>query len=247
MKPKHHSDCPTGTNPLEEIRIRRLQAGDCLERLTGMLHRAFSRLGEMGVPCACVTQSPEVTRQRVERGDCFVAMCGDRMVGTISLYAPDAASATRHYRDCGVATARQLGVDPQFQGRGLGTALLQLAERWARNRGYARLALDTPEPATHLIDYYHGQGFSVVERLQFAGRPYRSVIFAKALGRQKAGAARLVCRHGAHRLCAAGAIRHRHLISPAVRALRAGTMRHRLHLGRHYSTPVASKAALTRP
>ena len=29
----------------EHLRLRRLQAGDCVEQLTGMLHRAFSRIG----------------------------------------------------------------------------------------------------------------------------------------------------------------------------------------------------------
>jgi GNAT superfamily N-acetyltransferase len=152
-----------------------------MKQLTGMLHRAFSRLGEMGISCSCVNQAPAVTRRRVTGGDCFVAVSGHRIVGTITLYAPDTVSEGRYYRDARVASARQLGVDPQFQGLGVGVALLHLAESWARRHGYARLALDTPEPADHLIGYYQRQGFQVVERLHFSGRPYRSVIFAKSL------------------------------------------------------------------
>jgi len=102
-------------------------------------------------------------------------------VGTITVSGPDARSESRNYRDAGAASAGQFGADPQFQGQGIGSALPRLAERWARSNRYAQLALDTPEPARHLIIYYHRQGFRVMETLQFAGRPYASVIFAKAL------------------------------------------------------------------
>jgi GNAT superfamily N-acetyltransferase len=171
----------------DHIRLRPLRAGDCLEQLTGMLHRAFSRLGEMGISCTCVDQSTEVTRQRIARGECYVALSGEQVVGTVTLYPPDAHSESRHYRTATVASVRQLGVDPQFQGTGVGAALLRLAEQWAQSRGYETLALDTPEQAGHLVDYYHRLGFRVIDRLQFSGRPYRSVVFAKSLPKRAAG------------------------------------------------------------
>lgn len=176
------------------LRLRRLRQGDCVDQLTGMLHRAFSRLGEIGVPCSCVNQAPEVTRWRIARGDCFVAVSGERVVGTLTLCGPDATSDCRHYRDARAASVRQLGVDPHFQGKGIGTALLYLAEHRARRLGYGRLVLDTPEAAHHLIDYYHRQGFQVVETLQFSGRPYRSVVFAKSLAHHVASDRRPSCR-----------------------------------------------------
>lgn len=202
-KPKPCSACLGHAGLPEDIRLRRLRAGDCLDQLTGMLHRAYSRLGEMGIPCSCVNQASEVTRQRIARGDCFVAVSGERIVGAISLYASDEASGSRHYRDARVASARQLGVDPYFQGKGVGTALLHLAEHWARHHGYAWLALDTPEPASHLIDYYHRLGFRVVETLQFSTRPYRSVVFAKALVHHAATHRRPLCLSGRRHALAA--------------------------------------------
>lgn len=203
MKPKP----PSGRNrygfPQSKTQLRRLQRGDCLEHLTGMLHRAFSLIGEMGIPCTCVNQSPEVTRQRVGRGDCFVALSDGVVVGTITLYAPDSASNSEHYRDTRVASIRQLGVDPLMQGLGVGTALIRLAERWARRCGYTCLALDTPEAAGHLIDYYLRQGFHIQETLQFSGRPYRSVIFTKTLCDQARTSCRPLFVEGGHHLLAA--------------------------------------------
>lgn len=181
MKPDPCSGCSDQELLPAPITLRRLQAEDCLEHLTAMLHRAFSRIGEMGIPCSGVDQVPEVTRQRIERGDCFVALSGQCIVGTITLYAPDQASDSRHYRDERVASVRQFAVDPLFQGRGLGSGMLKLAERWASRRGYAWLALDTPESASHLLDYYRSHGFRLVETLHFSGRPYRSALFTKPL------------------------------------------------------------------
>ena len=54
-----------------------------------------------------------------------------------------------------------------------------------RLRGYLWLALDTPEAADHLVDYYERQGFSIKETLQFADRPYRSVVFSKSVAYRK--------------------------------------------------------------
>lgn len=219
-KPKPCSANPGHVGPPENIRLRRLQAGDCLEHLTGMLHRAFSRLGEMGIACSCVSQTAEVTRQRVERGDCFVALNGERIVGTITLYAADATSESRCYRDARVASVRQLGVDPRFQGKGVGTALLHLAQHWARQRGYTRLVLDTPESAGHLIDYYHRQGFCIVETLRFSARPYRSVVFAKSL-RHPAARRPLSSLSKRHAFAAVPTL-CRHILPPAGTAGRTG-------------------------
>lgn len=165
----------------ENIRLRPLRVGDCLEQITGMLHRAFARLLDMGIACTCANQTSETTRRRVGGGVCFVAVAGDCIVGTITLSAPDAASDSRHYRQAGVASVRQLAVDPRFQAQGIGKALLHVAACLARDLGYGSLALNTPEAAAHLIGYYRSQGFRLVEQLQFSGRPYCSAVLSKTV------------------------------------------------------------------
>lgn len=226
MKPKPPSSWDRWNFLQDKIQLRRLQPGDCLEHLTGMLHRAFSVIGEMGIPCSCVNQSPEVTRQRVDRGDCFVALSDGVVVGTITLYAPDSASDNEHYRDTRVASIRQLGVDPLMQGLGVGTALIRLAERWARRRGYTCLALDTPEAAGHLIDYYQHQGFHIRETLQFSGRPYRSVIFTKDLCNQARTSRRPLFVEGGRHLYAV-------LSPPVLRARRGKSIPCRVRASAH--------------
>jgi ribosomal protein S18 acetylase RimI-like enzyme len=56
----------------------------------------------------------------------------------------------------------ELDVDPRYRNRGIGGALLGLAETEARNGGYAQMSLTTTtsNPARHL---YERHGFRVVE------------------------------------------------------------------------------------
>jgi GNAT superfamily N-acetyltransferase len=160
--------------------VRRFDpARDSFEALTRMLHCAFARLGAMGLNCTCVDQSVPVTRSRVKRGDCYVAVCNGRVVGTMTLYAPERDSPCELYRQEDVASVRQIGIDPAWQGRGIGTLMLAFADHWAATRGYAELALDTPQPAAHLIAFYRGQGFRIADFMRFDGKRYDSAVLSK--------------------------------------------------------------------
>lgn len=154
-------------------------ARDSFDELTGMLHRAFARLGAMGLNCTCVDQPASVTKARATRGDCFVAVCDGRLIGTMTLYAPDRDSQCELYQQEEVASVRQFGVDPAWQNRGIGRLLLALADHWAATRGYAELALDTPQPAARLIAFYRGQGFRITDFTRFTGKHYDSAILSK--------------------------------------------------------------------
>jgi hypothetical protein len=68
------------------------------------------------------------------------------------------------------------------QGIGLGSALLQLAENWARTRAYLELALDMAQPARWLLAYYMRNGYRFVESVRFPGKAYYSVVLSKTLG-----------------------------------------------------------------
>ncbi|WP_137936967.1 GNAT family N-acetyltransferase [Chitinivorax sp. B] len=161
--------------------FRPLAMIDSMAELTDMLHRAFKRLGSMGLNCTCVDQTLQTTLARIAQGECFVALYGKRIVGTITLYRPDANATAEWYRSDDVASIHQLAVDPDFQGWGIGQAMLQLAEHWAWRRGYRQIALDTAQPAGHLLSFYGKQGYQVVESIMLPGRNYRSVVMNKTL------------------------------------------------------------------
>lgn len=166
---------------MKRYRIRRFAAGDSLDELTSMIHRAFARLGRMGFGCLAVEQPLATTARRARRGECFVALDGERIVGTMTLEPPDRGAEFAWYRRPDVASLHQFAVDPCHQGQGCGKALLLSAEHWARRRGYRELALDTPAGATDLVAFYEERGFRVVGQIQHSDRPYRSAILSRTI------------------------------------------------------------------
>ncbi len=71
-----------------------------------------------------------------------------------------------------------LAVLPDFQGRGIGRALLVAAEERARSRGCAKLTLEVREDNAPARGLYHERGFRDFE---LAGATYRTLFLAKSL------------------------------------------------------------------
>jgi GNAT superfamily N-acetyltransferase len=163
------------------VLIRDLRPGDSLDELTVMIHAAYKRLGDLGLNYTAVDQDASVTRARAERGQCLVAEIEGRLVGTVTWYAPGCGGPCDWYRRPEVATFGQLAVNPDHQGRGIGSNLIAEVERRAGQSAALELALDTAEPARHLVDYYARLGYRVVEHAQWAGKTYRSLIMSKRL------------------------------------------------------------------
>ena len=161
--------------------IRRLRSGDSLEAVTQLLHRAFGELALRGIDCQCATQSVTQTRERIERGECFIAVIGGDVIGTITLEPADRRSAIATYRDAATASVHQLAVDPARQGEGVGRSLIAHACAWASARRYGRLALDTPVGATRQVAWYMARGFDVAETVHVPGRRYGSLVLTRQL------------------------------------------------------------------
>jgi GNAT superfamily N-acetyltransferase len=167
--------------------IRVLQPSDDLHALTALLHRAYAPLGAAGMNFTAVDQTVEKTRERVGRGQCFVAERDGAVVGTVTVdgaFDPNKhlwARATPWFFRADVAHLHQYAVDPAAQGCGIGAALLAACESWAREHGHRAIALDTAAPATHLRQRYEHAGFRDVAEVQWGGKAYRSVIMVKPL------------------------------------------------------------------
>lgn len=174
--------CPgTHLQNVAMLHVRQLQESDSITELTALLHRAYARLGSMGLNYTAVNQAPEVTAQRIRGGACFVVAADYQLVGTIVAQPTYSESACEYFTRAGVAAAHQFAVDPARQGAGIGRMLLQYAEQWAKRSGFSELALDTAEQATHLIELYARLGYHPVGWVQWPGKVYRSVVLSKRL------------------------------------------------------------------
>jgi len=164
------------------ISIRPLLAGDSLDEITNLLHRAYAVLADIGLKFMATDQSVEVTRARVAQGECFVATSsGNVIVGTIVFRNGAQTKGCPWYDRPEVASFGQFAVEPGLQSNGLGRRLLAHVEERARASGSGEIALDTAEPARHLVDWYGRLGYRVIETAQWGHTNYRSVIMSKTL------------------------------------------------------------------
>jgi GNAT superfamily N-acetyltransferase len=161
--------------------IREFTSQDSLIELTGLLHAAYARLGAMGLNYTAVDQTVEQTRLRCKSGTCFIALDGERMIGTLLAKLSDPSSECLHFRKDGLGSIHQFAVHPAMQGRGVGRALFDCAERYLREQGCQQMALDTAEQAEHLIAQYLHWGFAHAGHVQWTGKVYRSVVMVKQL------------------------------------------------------------------
>lgn len=168
--------------------IRPLIAGDCLTELTALLHASYASLAAQGWNFTAVDQSVEVTRQRLNEAQGFVAELDGRLVGTVAVRGPKppgeayiADPPPPLYTTPGTAILSQLAVHPDCRGQGVGERLIDAAEAWAAARGFTQIALDTAEPASALRRRYERRGYVTVGGVQWQGKTYASVLMSKSL------------------------------------------------------------------
>ena len=65
------------------LKIRPLLPSDSMVQITQLLHRAYARLGSMGLNYTAVDQTAEVTASRIAGGHCYVAEWLGTLAGTI--------------------------------------------------------------------------------------------------------------------------------------------------------------------
>ncbi len=163
------------------VRYRFLAETDDINAITELLHRAYAPLAQAGLHYVASHQSTDVTRRRLDKGDTIVAVADGGIVGTVTLARTSSTRGSSFYDRPDVASFGQFGVDPAFQGTGVGSTLLALVEALAVERGVGELALDTSEQAEHLIRFYTSRGYRFVECVRWPDVNYRSMILAKAL------------------------------------------------------------------
>jgi len=163
------------------LTVRTLSSNDSVVALTQLLHRAYARLGAMGLNYTAVDQTPEVTAKRIEGGQCYIAGWSGSLAGTIVVKPTYQTNDCEYFTKPGVAAVHQFGVEPSLQGKGIGKALLGMLETWARERGFREIAMDTAEQASHLLSLYSSLGYKHVGFVRWPGKVYRSVVLSKAL------------------------------------------------------------------
>lgn len=161
--------------------MRRATKDEPWATITAMLHRAYAAHAARGLRFYASYQDERVTRERADEGECFLALIDGVVVGTVTALPGGRNSECSWYQRPDVASMGQLAVDPAFQHRGIGGALMDLAEERAREWDARQIAIDTSEHATDLIALYSKRGYRIVDSARWSVTNYRSVILAKPL------------------------------------------------------------------
>lgn len=161
--------------------VRPLEAGDSIEELTALCHRAYRELLDSGLRYVAATQDVQTTRSRIEGAECTVGTLGGSLVATVTLYPPGRGRGCAWYERPDVACFFMLCVDPSLRRRGIAAALMDRVEARARDLWAREVACDTALDAAHLIAMYEARGYRQVERVSWDATNYDSVILSKAL------------------------------------------------------------------
>jgi ribosomal protein S18 acetylase RimI-like enzyme len=141
--------------PVLEIRPLRADEHDALAELTV---RAYAPVHGEVVDGPYLDDLLDVAG-RAAAAEVLVAVDGDgTLLGGVT-YVPDRTSAMAEFDDEDAASVRMLAVDPGFQGRGAGAALMAACIDRARADGRNRLVLHTTAENTFARAMYERMGF----------------------------------------------------------------------------------------
>jgi len=133
------------------------------EPIVACLASAFAPYRDKYTPAAFrdTVLDSESVQDRLREMRVFVAVADGRVVGTIACAL-----------NGGEGHLRGMGVVPEWQGRGVASALLDAAERDVRERHGIRVTLDTTEPLARAMAFYERHGFIRSGRVsKFFGMP----------------------------------------------------------------------------
>lgn len=160
--------------------LRRFGEGDSVEELTRLLHRAYAGHAAAGRVFFASYQSVQDTEYRLSNGECWLAVRGDELLGTVTVAGPHTVPSG-YPAPTGAGSFWQLAVDPLQRGTGLGQRLLALAEERVSALGATQVAIDTSAEATDLIGWYQRRGYVPVGKWRWDVTNYESVVLVKDL------------------------------------------------------------------
>ena len=146
------------------------------------IHNLLVAAHQKNIARNIVMKSTQLPAEELERrvgldGRCFVALAGDKLIGTTSV----GFYRGIHWYDKGKLVAHSMftALLPRYQGIGIREEMIQLVDEYAREFGAEMLQGDTPVENTIVRENAFHNGFVEVAYRSFPG--HYSVLFVKWL------------------------------------------------------------------
>ncbi|KPN29663.1 putative acetyltransferase [Halolamina pelagica] len=147
---------------------------------------AYAENRRLGFPAKSGSATPEQVARWIRDHRVFVAESEGTVIGGVRLERVDgsersAAGSQQSATDDAIVTLSRLGVRERWKGDGVGSQLLEHAERAAREAGYTTVRLTTPDEHPFLPEFYHAHGYEITGDYPLAYRDYDEVVMEKSL------------------------------------------------------------------
>lgn len=164
---------------MSEIKIMEKPDWISYEDIHDLLYRAHETNRAKGIVMKTSLLTGEELKHRIgDRGKCFVALDGDKLVGTSSYKVTKRDS----WYVCGETIEKMLsGVDPDYKGMHISSMLHEAIEVVVKDEGYAVIETNTAEGNTLMQKINIKRGFVYVSYFTPASTDHYSVVMAKWL------------------------------------------------------------------
>lgn len=155
---------------MADVTLREATPDDS-DALAAAYHSAYRTNRELGFPAKAGSATADDVREWIRDHRVFVAEIDGEVIGGVRLEAVD---------DDTMKLSR-LGVRERWKGEGIGSRLLEHAERVARETGHETMRLTTPDEHPFLPEFYHAHGYEVTGDYPLEFREYDEVVMEKSL------------------------------------------------------------------
>lgn len=158
------------------------------------IHKVLESAHKNNIANGIIMKTASLSGEELEKrigddGVCFVALDGEKIVGTLSLRFVE---RNTWYAKGLIPDYILAGVIPEYQGMHINSMLANKVFEFAKSRGYEVIELDTDENNTNAINIYKHQGFRLVGYHAFKGVSHYSAVMVKWL--DKAPYSKFYCK-----------------------------------------------------
>lgn len=153
------------------MQIRDATAEDAAA-LAAVYRSAYRENRELGFPAKAEDATEDVVAGWIRDHRVFVAVDGGEVVAGVRVEGTDD----------GRAKLSRLGVRDDRKGEGIGSALVDHVEAFARDAGFDAVRLTTPGEHPYLPAFYRDRGYERVGDYPLEYRDYDEIVLEKRLG-----------------------------------------------------------------